>query len=93
MTSIDILSVCLIRRERKNRHSSVLVTSIFMLPSQLMTTILAVSKHQIVKYTMEGRRVISVECTEHGFHDPSGIAVHPSGKVIVAGSCIPSAKS
>ena len=55
--------------------------------------ILAISRCRIAKYTMEGRCVISVECTEHGFHDPSGIAVHPSGKVIVAGSCIPSAKS
>ena len=50
--------------------------------------ILTVSSRQITKYTMEGRCVISVECTKHGFHDPSGIAVHPSGKVIVAGSCI-----
>ena len=49
------------------------------------------SNGQIVKYTMEGRCVISVKCTKpDGCHDPSGIAVHPSGKVIVAGrnSCI-----
>ena len=50
--------------------------------------ILAVGSRQIVKYTTEGRHVISVECTNIEFHDPSGIAVHPSGKVIVAGSCI-----
>ena len=50
--------------------------------------ILALSRCKIVKYTMEGRCVISVECTNDEFHDPSGITVHPSGKVIVAGSCI-----
>ena len=50
--------------------------------------ILAVSNHQITKYTMEGKSLISVECTNHRFHDPSSIAVHPSGKVIIAGSCI-----
>ena len=50
--------------------------------------ILAVSSRQIVKYTMEGRCVISVECTKRGFHGPSGIAVHPFGKVIVASSYI-----
>ena len=51
--------------------------------------ILAVSSRQIIKYTMEGRHVISVECTNIEFHDPSsGIAVHPSGKLIIAGSCI-----
>ena len=50
--------------------------------------ILAISHRQITKYTMEGKCLISVECTNNGFRDPSGIAVHPSGKVIVAGSCI-----
>ena len=36
---------------------------------------------------MEGKCVISVKCTKlDGCHDLSGIAVHPSGKVIVAGS-------
>ena len=50
--------------------------------------ILAVGSCQIVKYTMEGRCVISVKCTNDGLRDPSGIAVHPSDKVIVAGNCI-----
>ena len=50
--------------------------------------ILAISNRQIVKYTMEGKHVISVECTNDIFHKPSGIAVHPSRKVIVTGSCI-----
>ena len=50
--------------------------------------ILAVSNHQIVKYTMEGKSLISVECTKHRLYYPSGIAVHPSGKVILVGSCI-----
>ena len=47
--------------------------------------ILAISNHQIAKYTMEGRCVTPVECR---FHRPSDITVHPSGKVIVTGSCI-----
>lgn len=36
---------------------------------------------------MDGRQVISVECSNHELN-PSSIAVHPSGKFIVAGSCI-----
>ena len=51
--------------------------------------ILAISRRQIVKYAMDGMRVISVECSDLQIHNPLGIAVHPSGKVvIVAGSCI-----
>ena len=39
---------------------------------------------KIVRYTMEGSPLISVECTQSGFI--SSIAVHPTGKVILAGS-------
>ena len=41
--------------------------------------------HKIVKYTIEGRLLISVDCSmPPEFRSPSCIAVHPSDKVIVA---------
>ena len=75
------------RGEKKLSFHSVGECSYFAITTY-ESHILAISNRQIVKYTMEGRHVISVECTNDIFYNPSGIAVHPSCKVIVTGSCI-----
>ena len=44
-----------------------------------------INSNQVTKYTMEGKLVKSVTCSMKPPH-PSSITVHPSGKVVVAGS-------